>query len=77
PMSETVGTGPGYVLRDSEVFRATWNRTSAETGTTWLLEDGSELPFTPGQIWIALTDKEPDFTYLTPKSPSASPATTK
>lgn len=77
PMSETVGTGLGYVLRDSEVFRATWNRTSAETGTTWLLEDGSELPFAPGQIWIALTDKEPDFTYLTPKSPSASPATTK
>lgn len=77
PMSETVGAGRGYLLRDGEVFRATWNRVSAETGTTWLLENGSKLPFAPGQIWIALTDQEPNFTYLTPKSPSASPATTK
>jgi len=38
------------------------------------LKDGSEIRFAPGQIWVALTDKEPDFTYL---SASAKPTKTK
>lgn len=77
PMSETIGTGHGYILRDGKVFPATWNRSSSESGTTWLQEDGKEIAFAPGQIWIALTDQEPKFTYLAGKTPSATPTTTK
>jgi len=38
------------------------------------LKDGREIKFAPGQIWVALSDKEPDFTYL---SASAKPTKTK
>jgi hypothetical protein len=66
PLSETVGTGNGYILRDGRAFKATWNRVSAETGTKWTLADGSEIKFAPGSIWVALTDRKPEFTLSAP-----------
>jgi hypothetical protein len=62
PFSQTVGTGKAYVLRDGQRFATTWNRSSTETGTTFTFADGTTMYFDPGQIWIALTDREPDFT---------------
>ena len=66
PLSETVGTGTGYILRDGRSFKANWHRPSAEVGTTWTLADGSEIKFAPGSIWVALTDRKPDFTLSAP-----------
>jgi hypothetical protein len=63
PLSETIGTGKAYVLRDGEVFTATWNRPFADSGTTFSLGDGAVMNFAPGQIWVALTDREPEFTW--------------
>jgi len=69
PFSQTVGTGKAYVLRDGQRYVTTWRRASAEDGTTFSFADGTVMNFDPGQIWIALTDKEPDFTSpLTPKT---------
>jgi hypothetical protein len=69
PFSQTVGTGKAYVLRNGQRFVTTWSRASAEDGTTFSFADGTVMNFDPGQIWIALTDKEPDFTSpLTPKT---------
>jgi len=62
PLSKTVGSGTGFVLRDGKYFPATWSRPDELSGTTWLALDGSELPFARGQIWIALTEKNPQFT---------------
>jgi hypothetical protein len=62
PFSQTVGTGKAYVLRDGQWFATTWNRPFSEGGTTFTLADGTLMNFDPGQIWIALTDREPDFT---------------
>ena len=62
PYSKTVGSGTGFVLRDGKYFPATWSRPDELSGTTWLALDGSELPFARGQIWIALTEKNPQFT---------------
>ena len=62
PFSQTVGTGKAYVLRDGQRFTTTWTRPSAEAGTTFTFADGTTMNFDPGQIWIALTDQEPDFT---------------
>jgi hypothetical protein len=71
PFSNTVGSGAAYLLRDGRAIPMYWNRSSAEISTTWTLKDGSNANFAPGQIWIALTDSEPVFTYpagaLTPK----------
>lgn len=69
PFSQTVGTGKAYVLRDGQRFITTWNRPSADSGTTFTFADGAIANFDPGQIWIALTDREPDFTSpLAPKT---------
>jgi hypothetical protein len=61
PYSQTVGTGKAYVLRDGQRFVTTWTRPDAESGTTFTFADGTVMNFDPGQIWIALTDREPDF----------------
>jgi hypothetical protein len=62
PFSQTVGTGKAYVLRNGERFVTTWKRPTPESGTTFTFADGTTINFDPGQIWIALTDREPDFT---------------
>jgi len=62
PFTATVGTGRGYVLRDGKSIPALWSRPSPEDGTTWKTVEGDEIAFAKGQIWVALTDKEPVFT---------------
>jgi hypothetical protein len=59
--SETIGTGKGFVLRDGFAIAANWSRPSGNQGTTWTTEDGEEIKFAAGQVWIALTDKAPVF----------------
>lgn len=70
PFSQTVGTGKGYVLRDSTVIAATWNRPDSLSPTTWTDATGAEIKFAPGQVWVALTDKEPDFTGKVASAPT-------
>lgn len=62
PFSQTVGSGKAYILRDGLRFVATWNRAFETSGTTFTLADGEVMNFAPGQIWVALTDREPVFT---------------
>ncbi|CAN2162987.1 Protein of unknown function DUF3048, C-terminal domain containing protein [Candidatus Nanopelagicaceae bacterium] len=62
PLSETIGTGKAYVLRNGELFTTTWSRAFADSGTTFTLPDGSSMNFAPGHLWVALTDREPEFT---------------
>ncbi len=69
PLSETIGSGTGYVLRDGKSYKAAWNRPTAESGTTWTLADGSEIKFAASSIWVALTDTKPEFTLTAPASP--------
>ena len=61
PFSATVGEGRGYILRDGRAFAALWSRPDANSGTQWRTETGEEISFAKGQIWVALTDKEPVF----------------
>jgi hypothetical protein len=65
PFSATVGSGKGFILRDGLAIQARWNRPSAEAGTSWTLLTGEEIFFAPGQVWVALTDKQPVFTPAT------------
>lgn len=62
PFSATVGSGKGFILRDGLAIAALWNRPTAEVGTSWTLPTGEEILFASGQIWVALTDKQPVFT---------------
>ena len=74
PFTATVGSGRGYVLRDGKYITALWNRPTPDSGTTWTTNQGEEIPFAPGQIWIALTDKEPVFTPIPTKISTDAPS---
>ena len=65
PFTATVGSGNCYLLRDGTYLPCRWNRLSAESGTTFTDLEGEEIYFTPGQIWFALTSKEPIFSAKT------------
>ncbi len=62
PFSKTIGTGNGYVLRDGQYFPAIWSRVDELSGTQWRTATGEEIPMARGQVWIALTEKNPQFT---------------
>jgi hypothetical protein len=62
PFLATVGEGKCYLLRNSTYQPCLWKRSSAESGTTFADLAGNELSFEKGQIWFALTSKEPEFT---------------
>lgn len=58
PLVETIGKGAAIVLRDGRLWSVTWERPDKESGTRYLLPDGSPMPFAIGQEWIVLLDKE-------------------
>jgi hypothetical protein len=74
PFTATVGSGRGYILRDGKYISALWNRPTPDAGTIWRTVQGEEIAFAPGQIWIALTDKEPVFTPIPSKIPADAPS---
>ncbi len=74
PFTATVGSGRGYILRDGKYIAALWDRATPDVGTSWKTTSGEEIPFAPGQIWIALTDKEPVFTPIPSKIPADEPS---
>jgi hypothetical protein len=57
PFIETVGEGAALVLRDGRMWSVTWERPNLESGTRFVLPDGSLMPFAIGQEWIVLLDK--------------------
>jgi hypothetical protein len=72
PFSQTVGSGTAYLMRDGRAIPIFWNRSSPEVATSWTLKDGTPAHFATGQIWIALTDTDPSFTYpVAAASPSS------
>lgn len=62
PFTQTIGTGTAYILRNGQRFAGTWSRPFASAGTIFSASDGTQLNFAPGQVWIALIDREPIFT---------------
>jgi hypothetical protein len=76
PFSNTVGNGSGYLLRNGKIVAINWQRPSAEVGTIWTLADGTVANFADGQVWIALTDSEPELVYAALPA-SASPQKSK
>ena len=76
PHAETIGTGTAMVMRDGRVWKTTWTRPNAKSGTTFTLKDGTLMPFKPGQLWIVLLDRkrEADISPLTKPKPTARPS---
>jgi hypothetical protein len=62
PFSATVGEGKCYILRNGGYLPCRWNRPTETDGTAFTDLSGNEVAFEKGQIWFALTSKEPVFT---------------
>lgn len=75
PFSATVGSGECYLLRDGGYLPCNWSRPAEESVTTFTDKQGRPITFAPGQVWFALTDREPVFAY--PPAQDASQSTTK
>ncbi len=70
PFSNTVGTGTGFLLRDGQEIPVLWSRASATDPTLWTLKDGSPAYFHTGQVWVALTDQQPNFVFSASSTPT-------
>lgn len=75
PHAETVGSGRAVVLRDGLGWKVRWERPERKGGTTFTMEDGSPMPFKPGQVWVVLLDKERKAKVTPWTDPSAATAT--
>lgn len=55
---DTVSFGPAVVLRDGLVIRGTWKKQSQDARTKFYYDNGTEIPFNPGRIWVQIVPKE-------------------
>lgn len=76
PLVTTVGQGPVFIFKNGRVITGTWNRPTAQEGTSFASEDGKEITFARGQIWFALVGQEPKITYRAQPEPLESAAPT-
>lgn len=51
--AQTIGTGTSYVFQNGEVIKGTWTKDARDKQIIFKDEDGKEISFTPGQLWIA------------------------
>lgn len=51
---ETTSSGQATVLRDGVAIKGTWKKPSSSEPTQIYAEDGSKIPFKPGQLWYAV-----------------------
>jgi hypothetical protein len=72
PHAATIGNGTATVLRDGKSYNVTWNRPSADAGTTFTMADGSPMPFKPGQQWVVLLNTKTPATLYPQPSPAPS-----
>lgn len=73
PFTATVGSGRCYLLRDGAMAQCLWERGDALGGTRFTDLAGNEVTFDRGQIWFALTSKEPEFKGLVRQGATPTP----
>ena len=59
PFSKTTGSGKAVLLRDGFAYPVDWQRNLESDVTSWRSDDGKDVKFKAGKIWILLTDKPP------------------
>ena len=78
PHADTIGKGTAMVMRDGRVWKTTWFRPNAKSGTTFTRSDGTLMTFKPGQLWVVLLDRkrEASISPLTKPKPAPKPRAT-
>ena len=63
PLSITVGSGDGFLLRDGKALAIKWERSVGDTFTRWFDLEGNDLNLTPGKTWVFLSSAPPVLNY--------------
>ena len=68
--SQTLGTGPGYILRNGTMIPVTWHRHSLINPDTFTSANGQPVALSPGRTWVEMllntTAKNPGALTFTP-----------
>ena len=48
----TIGTGPAKIFQGGKVVEGTWEKENREARTVFMDDDGNEIKFYPGKIWV-------------------------
>lgn len=59
----TIGKGEALVFKNGEVVKASWQKADRTSRTRFLDENGSELEFNPGKIWIEVANQNTKVNY--------------
>ena len=60
---QTIGSGQTIVFQDGEATEGTWEKESRTTRTRFFDDDGREIRFNRGQIWIEVLPAGNKVTY--------------
>lgn len=60
---ETVGEGSAMIFQNGDLIEGTWEKTSRTGRTKFYDEDGEEIPFVRGSIWIEAIPRGNDVLY--------------
>jgi hypothetical protein len=52
--SQTIGSGPGYILRGGTEIPVTWQRTNLSSPDTFTAADGAKVSLAPGRTWVEM-----------------------
>ena len=63
PLSVTIGSGTGYLLRDGKVVAIKWERELEDTFTSWVDANGDDMNLTPGKTWVFLSATPVELSY--------------
>ncbi len=63
PVSQVIGSGNCLVFSGGKVYHATWSKGSRSAPTTFVDENGNNVPLRPGQTWIHLVSDDIPVTY--------------
>lgn len=64
--SQTVGSGPVWILRNGEIFKGSWQRSSLSKTTSYYLSNGEQISLAPGQTWVEVV---PNWVHATETAP--------
>ena len=50
---QAIGEGTAYIFQNGEAHKGTWSKASAASQIVFKDENGNEISFTPGLLWIS------------------------
>jgi len=55
---KTIGSGQAKILAEGQLIKGTWRKTSQTDRTLFYDENGTEIKFIPGQLWVEIVPPE-------------------